>query len=310
MSSTDYLSQMAIFVRVIDDNGFSRAAKTLGLTKSTVSKHVAALEERLGVHLLERSSRKLAATETGRAFYERCVEVLAGADEAIRAVAELNDAPRGTLRAFAPSTFGRAFLSPIVADFLEEHPAVEVELIYADRPVDMIAERFDVAIQLAPQSESTLVVRRIGEIRRHLCASPAYLAARGEPETPDDLLRHDGLLYSETAAPEVWRLERDGVEVAVKMRGRARANSIEALTDLMLRGRGIGYPPTFATTARIEAGALRAVLPEWSSRPASIFVVCPPGRTRDPKVRAFVDLLVGRLGAAAWSPRGTCGVRA
>jgi DNA-binding transcriptional LysR family regulator len=299
----DYLNQMAIFVKVIDENGFSRAAKALGLTKSTISKQVAALEERLGVHLLERSSRKLATTDTGRAFYQRAVQVIADADAAMRAVAEINDAPRGTLRVFAPSTFGRVFLSPVFADFLEKYPAVEVELIYADRPVDMIGERFDVAIQLAPPSESTLIVRRIGELRRHLCASPAYLAARGEPATPDDLLRHDGLLYSETAAPEVWRLERDGAEVAIKMRGRARANSIEALTDLMLCGRGIGYPPTFATAARIKAGALRTVLPEWSSRSVPIFVVCPPGRTRDPKVRAFVDLVVERLGATAWAPR-------
>lgn len=300
----DYLNQMAIFVKVIDENGFSRAAKALGLTKSTVSKQVAALEERLGVHLLERSSRKLAATETGRAFYQRAVEVLASADDAMRAVAEINEAPRGTLRVFSPSTFGRLFLSPLIADFLEKYPAVEIELIYADRPVDMIAERFDVAIQIAAPTESTLIVRRIGEIRRHLCASPAYLAARGEPATPDDLQRHDGLLYSETATPEVWRLERDGAEVAIKMRGRARANSIEALTDLMLRGRGIGYPPTFATAGRITAGALRTVLPEWSSRPVPIFVVCPPGRTRDPKVRAFVDLVVERLGAVTWAPRG------
>lgn len=300
----EHLAQIAIFAKVIEENGFSRAAKALGLTKSTVSKRVAELEERLGVRLLERSSRKLAATATGRAFYERCTELLAGVDEAMHAVAELQTAARGTLRVFSPSSFGRAFLSPIIADFLAQNPAVEIELIYADRSIDMIAERFDVAIQLVPQSDSALVVRRIGEIRRHLCAAPAYLDAHGEPLTPEDLQRHDCLLYSETAGPEVWRLEREGAEVAIKIRGRARANSSEALMDLMLRGRGIGYPPAFATAAAREGGTLRAVLPEWSGRPMPIFVVSRPGRTRDPKVRAFVDLLVERLGAAAWSPAG------
>lgn len=142
----------------------------------------------------------------------------------------------------------------------------------------MISERFDVAIQLAAPSESALVVRRIGEIRRHLCAAPAYLAARGEPETLDDLQRHDCLLYSETAAPDVWRLSRGGVDTAVKVRGWARSNSSEARMDLMFRGHGIG-PPTFASMGALQAGALRTVLPAWSGRAMPI---CREGRCTTP----------------------------
>jgi DNA-binding transcriptional LysR family regulator len=297
-----HLTQMAIFAKVIEENGFSRAAKALGLTKSTVSKHVAELERHLGARLLERSSRTMAPTELGRAFYARCAELLAGADEAVRAVAELRGAARGTLRVFAPSSFGRAFLSPIVDELLDAHPGVEVELVFADRPVDVVSERFDVAIQLVPLGDSSLVVRRIGESRHHLCAAPAYLAARGEPREPEDLRRHDCLVYSEAATAEIWHLEGPEREAAIKVRGRVRANSSESLLDLVLRGKGIGYPPVFVTAGLIAAGKLRPVLPAWQGRSLPIFLVYPAGRARDPKVRAFLDLLIERLGKTDWSP--------
>jgi len=296
------LTQMMTFAKVVELASFSAAAKALGLTKSTASKHVTDLEQRLGVRLLARTSRKVEPTEAGRQFQERCAELIAGAEDAVASTTALGSAVRGTLRVFAPSAFGRAFLSPILGDFLDRYPDIDLHFLYADRPVDLVGERFDVAIQLMALPDSSQKVRRIGEMQRHLCASASYLDAHGEPRSPEDLREHQCLVQSDTLAPGVWRLRSAHGEVSVKVRGRVRANSSEALLELMVRGHGIGHPPTFATLEGRKSGMLRVVLPEWSGSTMPIFAVSPPGRSRDPKTSAFVDFLVERFQGATWEP--------
>jgi DNA-binding transcriptional LysR family regulator len=290
------LAAMAVFARVVEARGFSAAAARLGRSKSSVSKTVSALENRLGARLLNRTTRRLSLTEAGAAFYERAARILAEAEEAELAVTRLQDEPHGTLRVNAPTNFGERHLAPALADFMARHPALAIDLALDDRFVDVVEEGFDLAIRIAALPGSSLIARRLAPNRRVVCASPAYLERAGTPEKPSDLRAHNCLGYTYLATGNAWRFAGMGDPVSVRVSGSLSINNGEALRRAALDGLGLVMLPSFIVGDDLRAGALRAVLHEHTDSPSSVYAVYPHSRHLSAKVRAFVDFLAERFG--------------
>jgi DNA-binding transcriptional LysR family regulator len=297
--SLDRLAGISVFARVVEANGFTAAARALGLSKAAVSKQVARLEDRLGVRLLNRSTRRLGLTEAGRDFYERAQRVLAELDEAEQAATSRQVNPRGLLRVNAPVTFGVGHLCSLLPDFMRRYPEIKLDLVLNDRYVDLIDEGFDLAVRvgLGPLPDSSLVARRLFAARHAVCAAPAYLERRGVPRTPADLASHDCLLYSYLSTGEEWRFfDPGGRPVGVRIAGPMRANNGDALRHAARAGLGIVYSPAFLVEEDLAAGRLEPVLVDWRTPEAAVYAVYPPGRPLGAKVRVFVDYLAETLG--------------
>lgn len=285
------------FTRVIEHGGFAAAARTLGVSRSAVNKQVAELERELGTQLLRRSTRQVTPTEAGLAFYDRAVRVLADLEEAVASVKELQEAPVGNLRINAPMSFGTLHLARVVADYMAAHPRVHVEMVLADRFVDPIEEGFDVTVRIAePQSSTSLIVKEIAPVRRVLCASPAYLAAQGEPSAPAELKAHRCLHYGYQASGNHWRLRRDGQETAVAINCVMWSNNGEVLKQAALHDQGIVLLPSFLVGDVLQTGELRSVLTAFAPVDLALCLVYPRHRHLSAKVRAFVALMEARFG--------------
>jgi DNA-binding transcriptional LysR family regulator len=298
----DRLSGMAVFVRVVEEESFSAAARVLGISKSAVSKQVAGLEERLGARLLNRTTRRLALTDAGTAFFERAQRILNDAEEAEAAVSQLSAAPRGVLRVNAPVTFGVQHLGPLLPALMAAYPELAIDLVLNDRFVDLVEEGFDVAVRIGRLSDSSLIARRLAPVRRLLVASPAYIAAHGAPERPEDLRDHACLLYTYLLRGDAWSLTGpDGRAAEVRVTGRLRANNGDVLRSALLGGMGIAYTPSFIVGQDLADGHLVRVLPGWEDTTAAVYAVYPHARLVPPKVRAFVDFLADHFtGSPAW----------
>lgn len=298
----DRLSGMAVFVRVVEEESFSAAARVLGLSKSAVSKQVAALEDRLGARLLNRTTRRLSLTDAGVAFYDRAQRIVADAEEAEAAVSQLSATPRGVLRVNAPVSFGVQHLGPVLPEFMDAHPDLSVELTLNDRFVDLVEEGFDVAVRIGRLPDSSLIARRLAPLRRVVVASPAYVAAHGAPQQPEDLRDHACLLYAYLLRGDAWALRGpEGRAVEVRVDGRLRANNGDVLRAALLGGMGVAYMPSFLVGNDLAEGRLVRLLPEWQDDSAGIYAVHPHARLVPPKVRAFVDFLAERYGnCPAW----------
>lgn len=288
-------------MRVVDARSYSAAARQLGATTSALSKRVAKLEGALGVRLLERTTRRLAPTEAGAAFYERCVQVLDELGEAERAATQLGGAVRGTLRLNAPVIFGELHVAPLLPPLLERHPDLRIDLSLSDRYVDLVDEGFDLAVRIGRLADSSLAARRLGRVPAVVCASPAYLERRGTPKTPDDLARHECLRYSLAGAGREWRLRGpDGKERAYAASGRCSLNHGGAMREVALAGGGLAQLPLFLVADALRAGRLRSVLDDDRVSDFGIYAVYPAGRAPSPKVRAavefFAEALPPRLG--------------
>lgn len=300
----DRFSELEAFVAVVDEESFSEAARRLGVSKSYVSKRISALEERLGAVLLQRTTRHLQLTDVGAAFYERCVRVLEELDEAECVVNELQTTPRGTLRVSAPVSFGVRYLSPIVAEFMSTYPDMSVELVCSDRTVNLIEEGFDMAVRIGELEDSTLRARKLTDVSRVVCASPAYVAASGMPERPEALVDHNCLLYSYQRGGPSWSFEptRGAGLVHVKVGGTLTANHGDVLLDAALRGVGVALLPEFFAREAISRGELVHLLPGWVNQGAGgVWAIYPEQRHLALKVRLFVDLLVERFDGEAWT---------
>jgi DNA-binding transcriptional LysR family regulator len=301
----DRLEGMEVFARVVEAESFSAAARDLGLSKSAVSKQVSRLEDRLGVRLLNRTTRRLSLTEAGAAFYQGCQRAVAEAEAAEQAITHLAAAPRGTLKVNAPMSFGVCHLTPALSDFVARYPELTVDMALNDRMVDLVEEGFDVGIRIAVLRDSSLIARRLAPLRRVLCAAPGYLAARGMPLALDDLYAHHCLLYSYQVAGDHWGFSGPGGERRLKVRGRLRVNNGDALLEAALAGLGIAFLPSFICGEALRAGRLVHLLPEWSAPDdAAIHAVYPAGRNLLPKVRVFVDFLAERFGGTPYWDRG------
>lgn len=291
----DNLTGMAIFARVVEARSFTAAAAALDLSKSAVSKQVARLEDRLGARLLNRTTRRLSLTEVGAAFYERCARILVEVEDAELAVGRLQDAPRGTLRINAPMSFGQLHLAPAVADFLNGHPGLAIDLTLNDRIVDLVEEGYDVAIRISRLADLSLIARRLVPSRRVVCGSPAYFERHGVPRHPADLRRHNCLLYSYLPSAEEWQFVGPDGPAAVRVSGTLRANNGDALEAAMLTGLGVALQPTFIAGRDLQAGRLVAVMPDYVDESASVYAVYPHSRHLSAKVRAFIDFLAARF---------------
>jgi DNA-binding transcriptional LysR family regulator len=294
-------NDMIAFVRAVERGGFSAAARDLGLTPSAVSKLVTRLEDRLGVRLLNRTTRRLALTAEGEAFFQRSQRILADIAEAEEEVGRSRVQPRGLLRVNVGTAFGMHQLVPALPDFLARYPEIQVELTITDRIVDLIEEGADLGIRLGLLADSSLVARRICEVERVVCAAPEYLRRHGTPRTPGELRGHNCLNMANAPALRRWPFEgRDGVE-HVEVSGRVSATSADALLALALRGLGVIRLTDVIVGPSIREGRLVALLADVHHREAlPLHAVYPQGRHRSPRVAAMIDFLVERFGNAPW----------
>lgn len=287
------LNELAVFSAVVRHGGFTAAATALGMQKSTLSRMVARLEERLETRLLLRTSRQLSVTEAGRVFLERCDEGLRLLDAAEGVVEPVE--PAGTVRMTAMPDFAERFVAPLVAQFAKAHPRVQVELILTTRLVDLVEERVDLAIRSGPLPDSSLVARRIGTARRCLVASPAYLEARGRPRSVSDLVRHDVLAYRTTDGAVSWRLITSTGPRNVRLEARLAADDFTVLRDWALAGLGVSLLPGFVCEQGLKSGALVQLLRSSVQEEVPLFLVHPQGRHLPTRVRLLHDFLVAKL---------------
>lgn len=290
------------FVAVVEAGTFTAAAERLNLAKSAVSRRVSALEERLGVQLLRRTTRVLNLTDTGQSFYEHGARILADLDEAEAAVQQEHGELRGTLRVALPLSFGVRHMCKPIAAFSHRHPNLKFDLDLNDRRIDLVEEGIDVAVRIAHLADSSLIARKLFDVRTVVAAAPVYLKTHGTPGSPEELKDHDCLIYSNLADPERWRwTDGDGKQHVVGVNTTMRASSGDFLTNAAAHGLGIVIQPTFLAAEAIRRGSLVPILNdyEWPTSPA--YAVYPPTRHLSYRVRAFIDFLVERFsGELQW----------
>ncbi|GAB7542475.1 LysR substrate-binding domain-containing protein [Cupriavidus sp. 8B] len=297
----DRLTSMAVFVKTADTGSFAAAALAFGISSQMAGKHVNYLEERVGASLLNRTTRRQSLTEIGKIFYERCKTLLADAEAAESVAQELSASPRGKLRITAPVTFGAFSLVPVVTRYLRTHPDVQVDLTLTDRFVDLIDEGFEAAIRLGSLPDSSLIARPLMPYRLLPCASPAYLAEHGAPQTPQALSGHEclGFAYSSQPPASEWHFAgKDGKPLTVPVRSRFQANDIKALIAAALDGFGIILGPEVAVKGALASGQLVRILAEYEAPSRPMHVVFAASRVT-PKLRSFIDHVVAEFGPPA-----------
>ncbi len=294
----DRLAGIEAFVRVVESGSFVRAAERLSLSTSALSQRVADLESHLGARLLNRTTRRLSLTESGQAFYERSVALLADLEEAELLAASSAASPRGTLRLTCAHAIGVQRLAPAIAAFHGRHPQLRFDIVSTDRFVDLVDEGFDLAVRVGFVGSDQLVARKLGSMQMMLCASPAYLARRGTPRSIAELAGHDLLTYTYARNPRVWQLlAPDGAVVEVKAGGSLNANSGEVLSAAAAAGLGIIYEPDFHVGPYLADGRLVRVLPDHHAPVGDIWAVYPSRRHLSAKVRLFVEHLAQAFAA-------------
>lgn len=297
--SAGLYSELEAFDAVLRHGSFTAAARQLELTPGAITRRLHALEARLGVKLLNRSTRRLSPTEAGRDYHAEVAPALAQILAAGERARDRAAQPRGELRVSLPMNFGRLYVMPHLGEFLARHPGIELDVQFDDRFVDLIGEGFDCAIRIGALADSRLIARRIAQTRRILVAAPQYLARRGVPTAPAQLSEHDCLHYTLFRGNASWEFHGRGEPLRIPVRGRLRANYGAPLVDAALRGEGILQTATFAVAQELAAGRLVEVLPDWSLLPIGIHAVYPGREYRPRKVEAFVAFLEQIVGAPA-----------
>ncbi len=293
----DRFETLQTFVAVVETGQFSTAAARLTCNTSVVSRRVAQLEARLGVQLLQRTTRRLSLTDAGRAFYDRAVRVLTELEEAEQSVAAVHVAFTGRMRVAAPLSFGLLHLAPIISAFLDAHPDLQLDLDLDDREVNLVEEGVDLSLRIGRLTDSSLVALPLAPIRFLLCASPGYLARHGVPQTPGDLLAHRCLIYGNMPEPQLWRFVAPGGQMeTVRVPVRLRANNGDMLLAATADGIGISVQPTFIAYRAIIEGRLRPLLPGYTLPAATAYAVYPSRRFVPRRVRALIDFLSERIG--------------
>jgi DNA-binding transcriptional LysR family regulator len=286
----DRMTSMSTFVKVVESGGFSAAARALSISPSMATTHVQALEERLGVRLLNRSTRKVSLTEVGHAYYERCLQILAEADDADQIAQALQSTPRGTLR-LNTSVAIPPFLAPVIAEFTALYPEVSIALTMTDRMIDLVEDGFDLAVRSMSGPDSSLITRRVASYRFVVCGSPDYFARRGTPHAPADLAHHNCLIYSHSPWGNDWRFSGPDGEQSIAVKGNLHANSDNALRLAAVNGQGLAMAPSFLVKDEIKSGRLVPVLTEFLRAEHAINAIYPHRHHLSAKVRSFIDLL-------------------
>ncbi len=292
---------MDVFVRIVDAGGISRAAGQLGVAKSAVSRRLAELEGRLGVRLLNRTTRQSSLSEAGRAYYQRALQILADVSELNAATADSQCALEGVLKVAVPLSFGLRHLSPAITEFAESHPNLIIHLDFSDRQVDLVEEGFDLAIRIGELADSSHIARRLAPMRRLLCASPDYLARNGAPAKPQDLKTHAGLHYSNVPSTSWKFVGPDGQASNVSPPTKMSANNGDFLLKAAVAGQGLALLPTFLIWQEIENGDLVPVLSDYTVPSNHAYAIYPQTRHLSLRVRIFIDYLRERFaGTPYW----------
>ena len=285
----------AIFATVAEHRSFSGAADALGVSKATISKAVSRLEASLGTSLFHRTSRRLTLTESGHSLSEHAQRILAEGQAAEETAHDAASAPVGMIRVAAPMTFGIAYVAPAIADFLIEHPGVQIDLRLSDAKVDIVAEGFDIALRIADLPDSSLRARRLAPVIARVVAAPLYLDRRGRPHHPAQLGEHDIFGYA-NVPNATWTFRgRDGEEVGVRPNSRFISDSGDAMLPLLRAGLGIARLPDFIVDSDIAAGRLEEILADWAGRPTALHLVTPPSQLRPARVELLIEFLAQRF---------------
>ncbi len=284
--------QMAIFAKVVESGSFTRASEMLALPKSTVSTQISKLESRLGVQLLQRSTRSLHLTQAGSSYYEHCARMVEVADQAITEISEMQARPTGTLRITAPANYGAVILSPLAVDFLERYPDLHIDFLLLDRVVNLIEEGIDLAFRLGPLRDSNLIARRLKPIRHYLCATPDYVERFSEPACPRELGNHHCLIHG---MRDTWVFEGTDGRKTINLSGRLSINNQQGLKCAALAGLGIVRLPEYMCIEELHSGQFVPILSNWPEPPAENHVVYPNTRHLPLKVRCFLDHVIDKL---------------
>lgn len=293
---------MRVFAAVVDAGSFVGASDAIGMSKPAVSRHIQELEARLGVRLLQRTTRKLSLTEEGMVFHARCKELLADVEQAEAEITSRTGEAFGLLKVNVPVSFGILHLAPLWAQFMARNPKVLLDVTLSDRVVDLVEEGFDMAVRIARLPSSSLISRKIASTRMVVCASPAYLDAHGTPAHPRELADHAVLAYSLFSAGERWEFEGPQGTVAVKVRPRMVTNSGDTCRAAALDHQGIILQPSFLVGDDLKSGALVRLLPQYLSMALGVYAVYPTRKHLAPRVRLLIDYLVEAARERAWPP--------
>jgi DNA-binding transcriptional LysR family regulator len=286
---------MRMFVAVVDGGSFAAAATRLDVSRAMVSKQVQKLEEHLGTRLMNRTTRRLSMTETGRAFYERSAQIVADVEEAEQIAGQMTRTPQGVLRVTIPLSYGQHRLAAILGAYTQAYPLVQLDIALSDRKVELVEEGFDVAIRIGALPQSDLIARKLGAVHSIACAAPAYLARSGTPQMPSDLSNHACLGYSLTGGGTDWRFESPAGPVIVPIAGPIKADNGDIIRLAAIGGAGIAFQPGFIVDDDIAAGRLVRVLPGWQSAALGVYAVYPSRKHLSAKVRTFVDFVAAAL---------------
>ncbi|MFG1425969.1 LysR family transcriptional regulator [Roseixanthobacter glucoisosaccharinicivorans] len=294
----DRLTSMAVFVKAADLGSFTAAGTALGISSQMVGKHVSFLEERLGAQLLQRSTRRQSLTAIGQTFYESCRVVLDEVEAAEATARESSTTPRGRLRVSAPVTFGSIALAPLISGFLRIYPQVEIALDLTDRYVDVVGEGYDAVIRLGPLKDSELTSRALVPYQLIACASPSYLATRGTPRTPADLVGHDclGFVFASGQSFSEWRFDKEGQVHKVRVRSRFQVNDARVLQAAALDGQGIILQANLILADDLAAGRLVQVLPDYETPTRALHILFAATRPPTQTLRSFIDHVASRFG--------------
>ncbi len=292
----DRLQAMQVFVKVVEQGSFARAADQLDMSTSAVSRRVAELEAHLATRLLHRTTRRISLTESGQAYFERTLHLLADIEETEAVVSSSTVTPRGTIRLTCSTSFGVPYLAPAIGAFQVRYPEVRFDIAASNRFVDLVEEGLDLAIRIGDLGNPNLIARRIGSMRLVACAAPDYLAQHGTPKHPDDLARHNCFTYEYAPVRNQWRFnDRKGGEIRVHVEGSVHANNGEMLAAIAAAGTGIALEPDFIVNPLCASGRLVEILKPYRPAPYSIYAVYPSRRHLSAKVRTFVDFLAQRF---------------
>jgi len=283
----DRLDELAALVAILEAGSLAAAGRKLRRSPPAMTRLLASLEERVGTRLIERTSRRLSPTEAGRRLGEQARQVLAGYGDAVRETGDTE--VRGELRVTAPLVFGRRHVTPIVTSFLELHPQIRVELVLNDKSLNLIEEGLDLAVRIGRLADSSLIARRVGEVRRLVVASPGYLSRHGTPRTPSDLSKHDLIVTSGRPGLLEWRFRRSGRDIPFRSIPRLVVNEVDAMLIAVRAGHGIGYPLSYQVADDLASHSLVRLLPEFEPKPLPVQLVTPSAQHLAPKVRAFLD---------------------
>jgi DNA-binding transcriptional LysR family regulator len=289
----------AIFAKVADRGSFAQAAEDLGIAKTTVSKAVTRLEERLRTTLLHRTTRKLSLTESGRLALDRARRILADGATIEADILDEAAVPRGLIRLAVTTAFGVVVLSPILPAFLKAYPDIQIDLCLIDNPVDVVMDGFDFVLQIGAASDSSLRISRLLSFRRILVASPDFIAIHGLPEHPRDLEHMPAVVPTHVAWGSQWKLDRAGESCTIQVQGALRINNASAMVPALVAGLGMTLMPEYFVWQEVADGRLVELLPDWSALPGPLYVVSPPGRARPARVRVLLDFLRQHFAAHA-----------